>query len=65
MVQWLGLCTLIAEGPDSNPGWGAKILQAVWCNKKKTKQANKKQKGEYTRHINKSRATLPEKLLIP
>lgn len=32
---------------------------------KKTKQANKTQKGEYTGHINKSRATLPEKMQIP
>lgn len=64
MVQWLGLCALVAEDPGSNPGWKAKILQAVWCGKK-TKQANKTQKGEYTGHINKSRATLPEKMQIP
>lgn len=62
MVQWLGL-HLIAEDPGSNPGWKAKILQAVWC--KKTKQANKNTEGEYTGHINKSRATLPEKMQIP
>lgn len=49
MVQWLGLCA------------GAKVLQAVWCGKK-TKQANKKQRGQYTRHVNKSRAASPAKL---
>ena len=34
-VQWLGLRTLTAEGPGSIPGWGTKILQAVWHYQKK------------------------------
>ena len=32
-VQWLGLCTLTAEGPVSIPGQGTKIPQATWCGK--------------------------------
>ena len=35
MVQWLGLCTLTAEGPGSIPGQGTKIPQPVWCGQKK------------------------------
>ena len=34
MVQWLGLLTLIFEGPVSIPGRGTKIPQAVWQKKK-------------------------------
>ena len=37
-VQWLGLRTLTAEGPGSIPGWGTKILQAVWHYQKKKKK---------------------------
>ena len=25
VIQWLGFCTLNAEGPDSIPGWGTEI----------------------------------------
>ena len=28
-VQWLGLHAFTAEGPDSIPGWGTKIQQAM------------------------------------
>ena len=35
MIQWLGLCAFTAEGAGSIPGQGTKILQAVWCGKKK------------------------------
>ena len=31
VVQWLGLCTFTAEGLNSVPGWGTKILQAARC----------------------------------
>ena len=37
-VQWLGLHTFTAEGPDSIPGWGAKIPQAAWCSQNKRKK---------------------------
>ena len=30
VVQWLGLCTFIDEGPGSIRGWRTKILQAAW-----------------------------------
>ena len=30
VVQWLGLCTLTAEGLGSIPGWGTKIPPALW-----------------------------------
>ena len=29
IVQWLGLCTFTARGPESVPGWGTEIPQAV------------------------------------
>ena len=38
VVQWLGLCTFTAEGTDSIPGQGTKILQAMQCGKKKKKK---------------------------
>ena len=38
MVQWLGLHTLIAEGPGSFPGQGTKILQVKQFLKKKKKK---------------------------
>ena len=31
MVQWLRLHTFTGKGPGSIPGWGTKILKAVWC----------------------------------
>ena len=34
VVQWLGLCAFTAEGPGLIPGWGDKILQAVWYGQK-------------------------------
>ena len=34
-VQWLRLRTSTAEGVDSIPGWGAKMLQATRCSQKK------------------------------
>ena len=33
--QWLGLHASTARGPGLIPGWGTKILQAVWCGQKK------------------------------
>jgi len=27
-VQWLGLCSVTAEGPGLSPGWGTKIPQS-------------------------------------
>ena len=41
-VQWLGLCALTAEDPDSIPGQGIKIPQATQLGQ--TKQ-NKTQKA--------------------
>ena len=38
-VQWLGLCTLTAEGPGSILGQGTKIPQAVLSGQKKKKKA--------------------------
>ena len=32
-VQWLGLRTLISEGPGSVPGWGTKMLACRWSKK--------------------------------
>ena len=43
MVQWLRLHASIAGGVSSVPGWGTKILHAMQCGQKKTK--NKKQKN--------------------
>ena len=37
MVQWLGLCTLTAEGWGSIPGQN---LQATWNGQKKNKNKN-------------------------
>ena len=31
VVQWLGLCTFTAEGPDSIPGQGTKISLLLFC----------------------------------
>ena len=39
MVQWLGLHTLIAEGPGSIPGQGTKIPQSNSSSKKKKKSS--------------------------
>ena len=33
-VQWLGLRAFTARGTGSSPGWGTKILQAVWHGQK-------------------------------
>ena len=41
-VQWLGLCSFIAEGPGSIPGRGTKIPQAARCGQKANKQKNPK-----------------------
>ena len=41
VVQWLGLCALIAKGLGLIPGWGAKVPQAEQCCKKKKNQKNK------------------------
>ena len=38
----IGLCTVIAKGPGSNPSWGTKIPQATWHGQKQTN--NKKRK---------------------
>ena len=35
MVWWLGLRAFIAIGQGLIPGWGTKILQAVWHGQKK------------------------------
>ena len=34
-VHWLIVCASTAEGVGSIPGWGTKILHAVWCGRKK------------------------------
>ena len=34
VVQWLRLCTSIAEGTCSVPVWGAKFLHTTWCGQK-------------------------------
>ena len=34
VVWWLGLCSFTAKGPGSVPGWGTKILQALWRGQK-------------------------------
>ena len=44
MVQRLGLCALIAEGPGSIPGRWTMIPQALRMAKKKEKDRNKKKK---------------------
>ena len=31
MVQWLGFRALTAKAAGLTPGWGTKILQALWC----------------------------------
>ena len=49
VVQWLGLCTLIAKGLVSTPGWGTKILQASWLKKKKKKKCGQRKKGRETK----------------
>ena len=41
MVQWLGLCSFIAKGLGSIPGWGTKIPQAIWYRKKKNPRSFK------------------------
>ena len=38
LVQWLGLCTLAAEGLGSIPGRGAKIFQDLRPKTKKTEK---------------------------
>ena len=43
-VHWLGLCTFTAEGPDSIPGQGTKILQTVQHGQKERKKMNGKKK---------------------
>ena len=37
-IQWSGLCAFSAEGPDSIPGQGTKILQAPQCGQKERKK---------------------------
>ena len=34
VVLWLRLHTFKAEGVDLIPGWGNRILHAMWCSKK-------------------------------
>ena len=48
VVQWLGLRASTAKGPGSIPGWGTKILQAMWCSQKKKKKEKKQDVKEYT-----------------
>ena len=31
-IPWLGFCTSTAQGTGWIPGWGTKILQAMWHN---------------------------------
>ena len=42
-VQWLGLCTLTAEGPGSIPVWETKIPQASWPKEKKRETEREKE----------------------
>ena len=39
-VQWLGLCNSDAGGAGSIPGWGTKIPQAAYSQKKKNQPTN-------------------------
>lgn len=41
----LGLDAFTAEGPESVPGWGTKIVQAVQQNQKKKKLFKAKKKS--------------------
>ena len=52
MVQWLGLCPVIAEGLGSIPGQGTKIPQAVQQGqkKKKKKKRERDQETKVERH---------------
>ena len=34
-VQWLGFHAFTADGMDSIPGWGTKILKTVQCGQRK------------------------------
>ena len=43
-VQWLGLRAFTAEGPDSIPGRGTKIPQALRCGQTKQNKQTKNQK---------------------
>ena len=45
VIQWLGLGPFTAKSIGSIPGWGAKILQAVWSSQKK-KRLGIKQPGD-------------------
>nr|XP_058938824.1 ubiquitin-ribosomal protein eS31 fusion protein-like [Kogia breviceps] len=44
VVQWLGLCTLTAEGPGSIPGWETKIPQATRPKEKKRERERERKK---------------------
>ena len=44
MVQWLRLCTSIAEGTCSVPVWGTKFPHTAWCGQKKKIKLNKKKR---------------------
>ena len=48
-IQRLGLCAFSAVGPNSAPGWGTKILQAL-LHSQKTKQ-NKTQRYVIQRYL--------------
>ena len=37
VVRCLGICPSTTEGKDLIPGWGTKVLQAIWCGQKKKK----------------------------
>ena len=38
MVRWIRVCISTAEGMGLIPGWGTKILHAVWHSQKKKKK---------------------------
>ena len=46
-IQWSGLCAFSAEGPDSIPGQGTKILQAPQCGQKERKKRKEKKTTLY------------------
>ena len=55
MVQWLGLCTFIAEVTGSIPGQGTKIPHG---------QKKKKKAGSFFGEINEMTGTNPQRKLV-
>ena len=41
-IPWLGFCTSTAQGTGWIPGWGTKILQAMWHNNKNNRNVKQR-----------------------